>query len=36
MNEYKSEALQILSTFPNSEIRSGFEDLVNFVTDRKY
>jgi octaprenyl-diphosphate synthase len=36
MNEYKSEALQILSTFPNSEVRSGFEDLVNFVTDRKY
>jgi octaprenyl-diphosphate synthase len=36
MNEYKSEALQILSTFPESEIRKGFEDLVNFVTDRKY
>jgi len=36
MNEYKSEALQILSTFPGSEIRKGFEDLVNFVTDRKY
>lgn len=36
MNEYKLEALQILSTFPESEIRKGFEDLVNFVTDRKY
>jgi octaprenyl-diphosphate synthase len=36
MNEYKSEALQILSTFPESDIRRGFEDLVNFVTDRKY
>jgi octaprenyl-diphosphate synthase len=36
MNQYKSEALQILSTFPDSEIRKGFEDLVNFVTDRKY
>lgn len=36
MNEYKSEALQILNTFPDSEIRRGFEDLVNFVTDRKY
>ena len=36
MNEYKSEALQILNTFPDSEIRKGFEDLVNFVTDRKY
>lgn len=36
MNEYKSQALQLLHTFPPSEIRSGFEDLVNFVTDRKY
>jgi octaprenyl-diphosphate synthase len=36
MNEYKQEALQLLSTFPDSEIKKGFEDLVNFVTDRKY
>lgn len=36
MNAYKSEALQLLHTFPDSEIRKGFEDLVNFVTDRKY
>ena len=36
MNTYKSEALQLLHTFPDSEIRNGFEDLVNFVTDRKY
>jgi octaprenyl-diphosphate synthase len=36
MNEYKKEALEILHTFPESEIRQGFEDLVNFVTDRKY
>jgi len=36
MNEYKKEALQLLHTFPPSEIRIGFEDLVNFVTDRKY
>ncbi len=36
MNEYKTQALQLLHTFPPSEIRSGFEDLVNFVTDRKY
>ena len=36
MNEYKSQALQVLHTFPQSEIRNGFEDLVNFVTDRKY
>jgi octaprenyl-diphosphate synthase len=36
MNEYKREALEILHTFPESTIRNGFEDLVNFVTDRKY
>ncbi len=36
MNEYKKEALQILHLFPESEIRNGFEELVNFVTDRKY
>jgi octaprenyl-diphosphate synthase len=36
MNQYKEEALDILHTFPPSDIRNGFEDLVNFVTDRKY
>lgn len=36
MNEYKEQALQILKSFPESETRKGFEDLVNFVTDRKY
>ena len=36
MNRYKMEALDILQTFEPSEIRKGFEDLVNFVTDRKY
>jgi octaprenyl-diphosphate synthase len=36
MNEYKNEALQLLHSFPPSETRKGFEDLVNFVTDRKY
>ena len=36
MNEYKAEALAILQSFPPSDIRSGFEELVNFVTDRKY
>jgi octaprenyl-diphosphate synthase len=36
MNQYKQEALSILHTFPPSDIRNGFEDLVNFVTDRKY
>lgn len=36
MNGYKQEALTILHSFPSSPIRDGFEDLVNFVTDRKY
>jgi len=36
MNEYKQQALDILATFPDSEIKNGFTDLVNFVTDRKY
>ena len=36
MNDYKQQALEILHSFPPSEIRTGFEDLVNFVTDRKY
>lgn len=36
MQEYKTEALNILHTFPESEIRNGFEQLVNYVTDRKY
>jgi octaprenyl-diphosphate synthase len=36
MNGYKKEALDLLHSFPPSDIRNGFEDLVNFVTDRKY
>jgi octaprenyl-diphosphate synthase len=36
MEAYKQEALQLLGTFPDSEIKKGFQDLVNFVTDRKY
>ncbi|MDQ3681867.1 MAG: polyprenyl synthetase family protein [Bacteroidota bacterium] len=36
MQQYKTEALQILQTFPDSKIKTGFEQLVNFVTDRKY
>ncbi len=36
MEAYKKEALNLLHSFPESEIRNGFEDLVNFVTDRKY
>ena len=36
MTGYKKEALDILHTLPPSDVRSGFEELVNFVTDRKY
>ena len=36
MNDYKQQALDILHSFPPSDVRTGFEDLVNFVTDRKY
>lgn len=36
MNSYKNEALDILRQFPESEARKGLEDLVIFVTDRKY
>ncbi|MBO9660097.1 MAG: polyprenyl synthetase family protein, partial [Chitinophagaceae bacterium] len=36
MNEYKKAALDILHQFPESPIRKGLEDLVLYVTDRKY
>jgi octaprenyl-diphosphate synthase len=36
MAGYKKEAIDLLHSFPSSDIRDGFEDLVNFVTDRKY
>ena len=36
MQEYKRDAINILHTFPESPVRTGFEELVNFVTDRKY
>ncbi|WP_207896547.1 polyprenyl synthetase family protein [Flaviaesturariibacter flavus] len=36
MQQYKKEALDLLATFPDSPIRAGFADLVNFVTDRRY
>ena len=36
MNEYRNEALKILHSFPESPIRQGLEDMVVFVTDRKY
>jgi octaprenyl-diphosphate synthase len=36
MNAYKEDALQILHQFADSPIRKGLEDLVLYVTDRKY
>jgi octaprenyl-diphosphate synthase len=36
MLQYKMEALALLDTFPDSEIKTGFEQLVQYVTDRKY
>jgi octaprenyl-diphosphate synthase len=36
MAAYKKEAMELLHSFPHSDIRDGFEQLVNFVTDRKY
>jgi len=36
MTSYKQEALALLHQFPDSPARQGLEDLVLFVTDRKY
>jgi octaprenyl-diphosphate synthase len=36
MNEFKSKALELLHEFPESPLRQGLEDMVLFVTDRKY
>jgi len=36
MNDYKKEALDILHQFPESPVRQGLEDMVLYVTDRKY
>lgn len=36
MNAFKQEALDILHSFPESPARQGLEDLVLYVTDRKY
>ena len=36
MNDFKKEALDILHSFPDSPYRKGLEDMVLFVTDRKY
>lgn len=36
MNEFKNKALEVLREFPESPLRQGLEDMVLFVTDRKY
>ena len=36
MFRYRDEALEILNTFPDKEIKDGLEELVRFTTDRKY
>jgi octaprenyl-diphosphate synthase len=36
MNEFKQKAIDILHQFPDNPYRKGLEDLLNFVTDRKY
>ena len=36
MQEYKNEALTILTEFPDNPIREGMKQLVEYTTDRKY
>lgn len=36
MNDFRDEALTILRRFPESPVRQGLEDMVLYVTDRKY
>jgi len=36
MNQFRENALTILKEFPETPYRQGLENLVNFVTDRKY
>jgi len=36
MLRYRDEALNILHSFPHSEVRDAFEELVRYTTDRKY
>ncbi|MBI5857525.1 MAG: polyprenyl synthetase family protein [Sphingobacteriales bacterium] len=36
MNEFRDEALKILYEFTENPARKGLEDMVRFVTDRKY
>ncbi|MCW3113455.1 MAG: trans-hexaprenyltranstransferase [Segetibacter sp.] len=36
MFNYRDEALAVLYTFPDSEVRKGLEELVRYTTDRNY
>ncbi|HUR11529.1 MAG TPA: polyprenyl synthetase family protein [Flavitalea sp.] len=36
MFAFRDDALGILHTFPNEEIKNGLEELVRYTTDRKY
>lgn len=36
MNDYKQEAIDILHQFPDSDVRKGLEDMVRYITERKY
>jgi octaprenyl-diphosphate synthase len=36
MNEFHKKAKEVLSGFPENEIRKGLEDMVSFVIERKY
>lgn len=36
MEQYRDEALEILYTFPDSDVRQALEELVRYTTDRKF
>lgn len=36
MMEFRDEALSLLYTFPDSDVRKALEELVRYTTDRKY
>ena len=36
MNGFRQNAIDILYQFPDNQYRQGLQNLVNFVTDRKY
>jgi octaprenyl-diphosphate synthase len=36
MEGFRDDALKILDTFDNVELKQGLEELVRFTTDRKF